>query len=66
MIAENTLYINAKTPYSDQYMSMPFEIKNESLASVLGTATYSGSMLQVRKDNGEETLYFMGLILKKM
>ena len=66
MIAENTLYFNAKTPYSDQYMSMPFEIRNESLASVLGTATYSGSMLQVRKDNGEETLYFMGLILKKM
>lgn len=66
MISENTLYINAKTPFSDQYMSMPFEIKNETLASVLGTATYSGSMLQVRNENGVETLYFMGLRMKKM
>jgi hypothetical protein len=45
---------------------MPFEIKSESLAAVLGTATYSGSMLQVLKDKASETLYFMGLELKKL
>jgi CubicO group peptidase (beta-lactamase class C family) len=65
-IAENTLYIAAKTPFSDQPMAMPFEIKSDKLASVLGTATYSGSMLQVRNDNGKESLYFMGLIMEKL
>ena len=65
-IAENTLYMLAKIPFSDQPMNMPFEIRSESIASVLGTATYSGSMLQVRYDRGIETLYFMGLIMQKI
>jgi CubicO group peptidase (beta-lactamase class C family) len=65
-IGENTLYITARTPFSENKMAMPFEIKSSSLASVPGTATYSGSMLQVRNENGIETLYFMGLVLKKM
>ena len=65
-IAENTLYISAVTPFSDQPMSMPFEIKTESLGSVLGTATYSGSMLQFQNEKGAEMLYFMGLVLKKI
>lgn len=66
LISENTLYIMARTPFSDQSMSMPFEIRSESLASVLGTATYSGSMLQARNENGVETLYFMGLVMEKI
>ena len=66
LVAENTIYIQAKTPFSDQSMDMPFEIKSDKLASVLGTATYSGSMLQVREDNGTEILYFMGLVLEKI
>jgi CubicO group peptidase (beta-lactamase class C family) len=66
MITENTLCISARTPYSDQPMFMPFEIRSESLASVLGTATYSGSMLQILNKNGVETLYFMGLELEKI
>jgi len=65
-IAENTLFISAKTPFSELLMGMPLEIKSETLASVLGTNTYSGSMLQVRNENGIESLYFMGLIMKKM
>lgn len=64
-IAENTLYIAGKIPFSDQPMAMPFEIKNEELALVLGTATYSGSILQVRNENGKELLYFMGLLMQK-
>jgi CubicO group peptidase (beta-lactamase class C family) len=66
MIGENTLYISAKTPFSDHSMAMPFDVKSDSLAAVLGTNTYSGSLLQVHNENGIETLYFMGLILKKI
>jgi CubicO group peptidase (beta-lactamase class C family) len=66
MIAENTIYILAKTPFSDQSLAMPFEIKSDKLAAVLGTATYSGSMLQVRENKGIESLYFMGLAMKKI
>jgi CubicO group peptidase (beta-lactamase class C family) len=65
-LGENTLYITAKTPFSDQPVAMPFDIKSESLASVLGTSTYSGSMLQVRSENGIETIYFMGLVMQKI
>lgn len=64
-IAENTLYISAITPFSDQPMAMPFEIKSASIGSVLGTATYSGSKLEFQQEKGAETLYFMGLKLEK-
>jgi CubicO group peptidase (beta-lactamase class C family) len=65
-IGENTLFLAGKTPFSDQPMAMPFDIKSENLASVLGTSTYSGSMLQVKNKNGIETLYFMGLEMQKI
>ena len=63
-VAENTLCILAKTAFSDQPVALPFDIRSDNLASVLGTSTYSGSMLAVSKKNGVETLYFMGLVLQ--
>jgi CubicO group peptidase (beta-lactamase class C family) len=64
-IGEKTLYITAMTQFSDQPMSMPFNIVNDTLASVLGTSTYSGSVLQVHNKNGKVTLHFMGLEMEK-
>jgi len=66
LVGENTIYISGKTPFSDQPVAMPLEIRNDNLASVLGTSTYSGSMLQVRNENGHENLYFMGVIMEKL
>jgi CubicO group peptidase (beta-lactamase class C family) len=60
-IAENTIFLSAITPFSDQPMCLPLDLKNETLATVLGTSTYSGSTLQVIKNDGEELIYFMGL-----
>jgi hypothetical protein len=65
-VVENTLCIKAKTAFSDQPIEMPFDIKSDTLASVPGTNTHSGSMLQVRKENDVETLYFIGLVLQKI
>ena len=65
-ITENTLCIQGITPFSDQPLGLPFDIKSDDLASSLGTSTYSGSMLQVRNDNGIEILYLMGLVLQKI